>query len=148
MLIIKGLGFMNRDDDQKEKKLPSNPHYLSSVLNQSMIPISVMLSEAAKVDILITIGRALMTPALVISTIIVLASLPIVRAWDRYQTQPGQPAISIEPSPEAVVGVDVDAAAPSQDKVGNTPTPGSSASILPHHEEGERVKSLSPSRKR
>jgi hypothetical protein len=90
---------MNTQDDRKEgKPLPSNSNDVSSVLSQSLIPISMMLSEAAKVDVLITIGRLLLTPALVISSLVVLASLPIVRAWSRYHPQPGQTQIAPAPS--------------------------------------------------
>ncbi len=77
---------MNTEDKSKINALESkHSNDFSSVFNQSLIPLSMIFAEAGKVEALITVGRLMLAPALVVSAVVVLASLPLVQAWDRYK---------------------------------------------------------------
>ncbi len=54
------------------------------VAEQCMIPISMVITEMGKVDILLTIGRLLLMPAFVVTAIVVIASSPLIGVWARY----------------------------------------------------------------
>jgi hypothetical protein len=69
--------------DLRKESSPINDWRI--VFHQCMIPMSMVINEMSKVDLLFTIGRILLLPAFVITALLVTASSPLIGAWARSQ---------------------------------------------------------------